>query len=472
MGIRIFLNFGIKLSLRKQNQNVTKMGGRKNIDKWSFRYWIAKILWVRRVHNLYYRRVEALNLSRIPTKSPVILAPNHQNALMDAMTLVTQPPFQTVFMARADIFKSPLLIKILTFIKILPVYRIRDGIANLTKNEELFELAAQIINNRNNPLCLFPEGNHGNKRRLRPLVKGIFRIAFKAQSIYGSSPGVKIFPIGLDYEHYQKFRKTLFINVGEPIEVSEYWSLFETDPVAATNKLRDKLSDELRKVMIDIQTEEYYDTYMGIKEFYRPFMLKKLGLKNRSLANGFVADKELIRKMDIGLAENPESIKQIDTLYKRYGYLRDKLYLRNWVFGKDKYSLVLNLIYLLICIGLTPLFLVGLLTNWPHFFIPAKVFRRIKDPQFQSTAKWGMGIFIQAIYYFILAVLAILFIPWWWVTILFIATFPLTGIIALSIRNFLIKTLARIRYTLSHNKPEIIEIKQKREELIKLLDAI
>jgi 1-acyl-sn-glycerol-3-phosphate acyltransferase len=447
------------------------MGNRKNIDKFSIKYWLTRYFWGKRVHSLYYRKIESQNLSRIPAHEPVILAPNHQNALMDAMALVSQLPSQTVFMARADIFKSSFAERLLTFMKILPIYRIRDGIASLGKNEELFELTAQILHNKINPLCLFPEGNHGDKRRLRPLVKGIFRIAFRAQSSYGNKPGVKIIPVGLDYEHYQKFRKTLFLNIGEPIEVSEYWDSYVKDPALAINQLRDRLSDEMRKVMIDIQTEEYYNTYMGLKTFFRKNMMQKLGLVKKSLANQFVADKALIGKLDECLQQNPEKIKQIDELFNRYAFLRDRLKLRDWVFRKEKYPVLLNSVNLFLLILAIPVYLWGLITNWPHFYIPVRFFRKIKDKQFQSTAMWGMGIAIQAVYYIIISIIAVIYIPWW-VALIFIVTLAYSGILALSIRNAIIKTWAKIRYSCRQKNTDIIEAKDTYKQIVRLLDTI
>ena len=67
-----------------------------------------------------------------------------------------------------------------------------------------------------------PEGNHGDKQRLRPLVKGTMRIALRAQEKFGNNQGVKIVPVGLDYEDYQKFFQDLLIIYGQPVEVSEY----------------------------------------------------------------------------------------------------------------------------------------------------------------------------------------------------------------------------------------------------------
>jgi len=445
----------------------------RTIDQWSLGYWMVKYLWAKNTFDLYYRTIELRNEKVIPRDKPVIIAPNHQNALMDALGIVFEVPFQTIFMTRADIFAKPLARKILTFLNMLPIYRKRDGIASLAKNEEIFIETTRILKDHHNPVCLFPEGNHGDRRRLRPLVKGIFRIAFKAQEDYKETPFVQIIPTGIDYSHYQKCNQTLFINFGKPIEVSEYWKLYEENPAVGINALRERLIEEMRKCMIDIQTEEYYDTYMGLRDLYRPEMYARLGIKKNKLSNRFYTDKILIAALDKTLENNPEKIKTIDQKFKNYAALRDKLNLRDWVFRKKRFSVALNILSLVCCLVLSPLFALGLFNNWPNFFIPIKLIKKIKDPQFRSTAAWGSGAAIQVIYYLILAVLAIVFIPYWWAAVLYVFLLPFTGKIALEIRRWFIKSLARLRYTFKRkSSSDIREAVNLRMEIIALLKEI
>ena len=449
------------------------MSVKRTIDQWSLGYFLLKYLWVRNVFDLYYRKIEVRNSKIIPSGRPVILAANHQNALMDAMALVTQLPYQTVFMTRADIFSKPVIRKILMGLKMLPIYRIRDGKSSLNKNEEIFDETTRILKNHFNPLFLFPEGNHVGYRRLRPLVKGIFRIAFKGQEEYRDKHGVQIIPVGIDYSHYQKFRQTLLINIGQPIEVSEYWKLYEENQATGINALRDRLIGEMRKYMIDIQTEEYYDTYMGLRNFYRPEMYKRLDIRKNGLSDRFDADKVLIAALDKTLNSDPEKIENLGQKFKKYASLRDKHNFRDWVFRKEKYSNVINFLPVIGCFLLSPLFILGLFNNWPHYFFPVLVAKKIKDPQFKSTAAWGASMVIQAIYYVILTVLAIVIVPYWWIIILYIVSLPLTGIVALGIRNLFVKTMARMRFTFNkRSSSEIKEAVQLRAEILKALNTI
>ncbi|MBA7619089.1 hypothetical protein ES703_26421 [subsurface metagenome] len=451
------------------------MSKRDTIDKWSLFYWCLQFFLVKPIHDFFYREIHVHDAQKIPKHEPVILAPNHQNALMDALAFVAGlNKYQTVFLARADVFKQKLVIKILTFIKILPVYRARDGRSSLQKNDEIFDITRSILRNKVNPICLYPEGNHGDKRRVRPLVKGIFRIAFMAQQDYKSDPGVKIVPVGIDYGHYQKFRQTQFIIIGDPIEVSDYWAEYEKNPSVAMNLLRDKLSEEIKKLAIHIETVEYYDLYEGLRSIYGRTMCKKSGLRYGNLYDRYRADKKMIEKLDKCLEEEPDKIKTLDITFKKYMNSREKLNLRDWVPRKRSYSILINLLGILLSVFALPLVVLGLFNNWPHFFLPPIIQKGIRDTQFHSTAKWGAGFVLLIVYYLILFVLAILFIPTWWLTLLYVITLPSTGIFALSYRKFIIKSWARIRYSFGiiRKRSETVTLKNSYDKLIELTNQI
>lgn len=424
------------------------MSSREKIDKWSLPYALLQSLVVAPLYRFYYSKIQSEGWEKVPRGEAVIFAPNHQNALMDALTFVGTTNTQTVFLARADIFRNrKLIVEILTFIKILPIYRIRDGLSELQKNDEIFELTQKVLRNKSNPLCLFPEGNHGDRRRLRPLVKGIFRIAFRAQGEKESTPFVKIVPVGIDYGHYQKFRHTLFIKYGDPIEVSDYWSAYEENPSVAMNQLRDKLAEEMKKVMIHIESEEYYTLYMFLREALRKKICHEKKIHPGNLAHRYRADKEIIARLDRCLNEKPELLADLKTDFSKFEKLRDKLRFRNWVPSHSKYSIIVNALGIILSLPVLPLVLLGVFNNWPNLFLPVRFGKRIKDTQFRATAIWGAASAMTIIYYPILAILALIFLPFWWIKAMYIITLPSSGVFAFNYRNFLIRSWARIRYS-------------------------
>jgi len=445
----------------------------KNIDNPSFGYWILKHIICKYPYRYYYRKIEVYNKKVIHRNESVIVAPNHQNALMDPMYFATHLPWRSVFLARADVFNKPRIAKFLRFIKILPIYRIRDGVKSLKLNEEVFETCVQVLLRKQAPLCMFPEGNHGPKRMLRGLVKGVFRIAFKAQADFGANEGVKIIPVGIDYKHFQKFRQTLLVNYGEPIEVSEYWKQYEENPVDATNALREKLSEEMKKLMIHIETDEYYDVYMGLRGLYNTHMRRKMGIKGKTLLDKFNADKEMIHKLDDTLSKEPEKIEILSNDFRKYAELRDKLNLRDWVFNKERYSVLINIFNFLFGALISPSTIIGVIFNWPHLFIPPKFTGKLKDPQFTSTVKWGIGTALMIVYYFIAAICIIILIPNIWLKLACIVIMPLSGIWIFSVRKIFIKARARLRYTLLLKKNrDLTEAKKHRDKVLDMMEVI
>ena len=169
----------------------------------------------------FYRKVIILNRDRKPRDGHLIFAPVHQNALMDALALLYHLKEQPVFLARSDIFRKPFVARILYTMKILPIFRIRDGISALKNNDATFLKTIDVIKNKNG-LALLPEGLHEGKRRLKPLKKGIARIAFQAEEAFDFSLDIKIIPIGLDYGKYNQFRTTLIVNYGHPSPSQHY----------------------------------------------------------------------------------------------------------------------------------------------------------------------------------------------------------------------------------------------------------
>ena len=62
-----------------------------------------------------------------------------------------------------DIFKNKIANKILRRCYMLPIFRQRDGVNTIEKNEETFIACYKMLNNREN-LMIFPEGNHNYKK--------------------------------------------------------------------------------------------------------------------------------------------------------------------------------------------------------------------------------------------------------------------------------------------------------------------
>ena len=326
-----------------------------NIEKYDRRYAFLK-RFVNFNFKSWFRKVTIKGKENIPDDAPVIFAPNHQNALMDALAILASTEGQPVFLARSDIFKKPLVSKILTFLKILPIYRIRDGYGNLKMNNEIIQKIIDILS-RNHSLIIFPEGNHGNQRKLRPFKKGISRIAFQTEEAFDYQLDTKIIPVGLDYSDYYKFNHELLINFGKPIDVKSFIPLYKENPSKAHRALIEEIASQLKPLMVHIDETDYYDSINELREIYKYRMKDQMNLSGLTHDKKLQADQTLIDICQQKIKEQPTQAKKIDENIRTYTAYRNKLNLREWVFQKGSASWLSLIVQAPLLIAFFPVFL-------------------------------------------------------------------------------------------------------------------
>ena len=174
----------------------------------------------------------------LPRDCAVIIAPNHTNTLMDALVVLRTRSGPTVFGARADIFRRRIARKLLTFLKILPITRERDGLHNVIENYRSFDEIDATLD-AGVPFCMFAEGRHHTDHDVLPLKKGIARIALRSASCRHTC----IVPTGINYSSFFRYRGAVEVVYGEPLDVNAF-ALEHSDLSGA--QLHQALLDELR----------------------------------------------------------------------------------------------------------------------------------------------------------------------------------------------------------------------------------
>jgi len=420
-----------------------------------------------------YFRTTVHNFDNIPTDDIIIYAPNHQNALMDALAILATVKTEPVFLARADIFKKKTIAKILTFLKILPIYRIRDGKESLKNNEEVFQKTIDVLKNKNG-LVILPEGNHAGIRKLRTLKKGISRIAFEAEEANDFTLNIKIVPVGLDWTHYSNFRSRLFINFGKPIPVSDYYEEYKNNSPRGLNLLRERIAEELKKYMIHIEKDEYYEMFDTIRYLYLPEMIKKMGFEKTNQPYNFYAQKKIITALNEFTEVKPEKAKSLQNLTSQYTDLLKKLNFRHWVLQKGKFSALRLLGELFLAILFLPIFLYGSILNYIPHKIPVWVTKKIKDPQFVSSFRTVIALILFPLYYIILAIVGANVFNSFWLTLSFIVTVPFSGLFAFKYYIGIKKWLAKVRFNFMQRfkNNHLLELKETYSSIIYELDKI
>lgn len=404
------------------------------------------------LHRLYYRRFTVIGFEKIPLKTPVIFAPNHQNALMDALAVDFATKKSVVFLARSDIFKKAIIAKLLNMLRILPIYRIRDGIESLGLNQEVFNDTVDVLKS-NTPLCILPEGNHDGHRRLRPLKKGIFRIAFQSEESNSFKLNLHIIPVGLDYSDYFSAGADLTVVFGTPIKVADYAEQYRENEQKTINTLMHILAENMRNVMIHIPEEHYELTYQ-ISKMYEPNVWNTLNTK-RQPYNKLTVRQYIVQKVTEAFALHPEKAIQIGDALSVYNTKLTETGLKDCHLQQKTPNFLTLFIETLISIVLLPLQIYGMLLNYIPFKLSDRMASKIKDRQFKSSVQFGIGLFAFPIYYLIIIAVFCFLTDANLLKLIFAISLPVTGLFAFHNYQFIKMLWENIRiFSLKHFKTE------------------
>ena len=440
--------------------------GKENIEKYSAGYALLKSVAGFWHNNVFYRKVIVLGRENINPGDALIFAPNHQNALMDALAVLFTHKGQPVFLARADIFKRKTIAAILYFLKILPVYRIRDGFSSLKGNDEIFTKTIDVFKNKNG-LVILPEGDHAGFRRLRQLKKGICRVAFQSDEATGFSLKIKIIPVALEFSNYSRFRQVLTVEYGKPIEVSEYFDSYKVNPERALNELRSRLSEEMKGIMVHIEEDDYeaIDELRGMinGRFSDDIRFPKL-FRDRILVNKMnqikVSDPALYERICSLSLEIKKKAKELNTDYR---LLEKKKHPMGWLIA-GMIGIVLTF----------PLFIYGNIFNLTFLEIPNLQIRKIKDPQFHSSIRYGISLVLAFVFLPLYLILSLFIFSSWWLGLLIFLTLPMSGLFAWNyyLQFHRITGGFRIRNLIKQKDKEFSLLRNNHNELVQLIAGL
>ena len=203
----------------------------------------------------FYSRVDTEGLERIPSDTPVLLAVNHPNAMVDSLVVAWAVPRRLVLTARATLFTNPLLAAFLRFVGVVPLIRQKDvaelGAAkDVDRNARAFAMLNSALQ-RGRAVLIFPEGVTGDWVSLARLRTGAARIALQARD--AGVRALSIVPIGLTFERKDEPRTRVFAQVGEPIWIDK-WPRVNAEEDARA--LTEELDRRLRAVTLNFESED------------------------------------------------------------------------------------------------------------------------------------------------------------------------------------------------------------------------
>ena len=205
----------------------------------------------------YYRKIRSIGREKIPKRTPVMFIPNHQNSFMDALLVVSTNWKYTFFLTREQAFNTAFMRWFLENLNMLPVYRVRDGMSSVTKNNAIFERCIRMLK-KNYAVLVFAEANHNLNRRIRPLSKGFTRIAFDAEQKNNWDLNLQIIPVGVNYTRHKESRNDVTVVYGDPIPMKQYQELFEQDKRKASNVLKNDVAKVMKQCTMHVQNAQHY----------------------------------------------------------------------------------------------------------------------------------------------------------------------------------------------------------------------
>lgn len=400
---------------------------------------------VRLALRIYFQRIEVTGVEHVPLDTPVIFVLNHPNALVDPVFLLCLAPRDVSFLAKAPLFRMPVIGYLVKQLDSLPVYRHQDEGADVTKNQETF-IAARKLLARGGTIGICPEGVSHDDPGLKPIKTGAARISLAAVST-GEVKNLKIVPAGLYYTSKTSFRSDALLYFGNPIDVEPVRLEPDgTPPREAVRHLSGQIEKALREVILDAKHEEELQTTARAE---RIFSSASNDGEAESLKDELRLQQRFIRAYPIVLQRQPERLRRLETRMMRFEEELNQA-------GVDPEELsppgstmrvfaaiVRRLILFLLMLGPA---LIGAITHYPAYKLGgllATRFGRDSDDVI-STIKIISAMLLFPLTWIILAVVAYV-LSGWMLAVLALLVIPFCGYVAIVFFEELDKSIAGLR---------------------------
>ena len=266
---------------------------------------------------IYFERIEVTGLEHVPLNTPVIFVMNHPNALVDPVFLLCLAPRRVSFLAKAPLFRMPVIGYLVKAMDSLPVFRQQDQGSDMRKNQETF-IAARKLLARGGTIGICPEGVSHDAPGLKPIKTGAARISLAAVST-GEVSDLKIVPAGLYYTSKTRFRSSALLYFGNPISVEPV--KLDSDgspPRDAVRKLSDQIEKALRNVILDAQHEEELLTTARAERIFSSAGDDTAAADAASLKDELRLQQRFIKAYSILQKLQPERLRKLEVRMVRF----------------------------------------------------------------------------------------------------------------------------------------------------------
>jgi glycerol-3-phosphate O-acyltransferase/dihydroxyacetone phosphate acyltransferase len=383
----------------------------------------------------FFSRIEVEGLEHVPAGGPVLLVPNHTNGLLDGLAVACCLQRPVTLTAKSTLAKIPGLGWLMRAMNVVPFHRREDGgqgadpAANL---KSLAEVRSRLAGG--GAVCLFPEGKSHSDPGIRRFRTGAARIALAYLEQNADRGGLLIVPVGLYFEHKDRFRSKAWIGFGEPLRVAD-WRRNHAGANART--LTDHLEDRVRELSLSFDERSRSELFTRAADVLATAgePPPELGLRPRPRLAEQVRWVHALQKGHARLRETEPA--RLDALARRvaaYGAALTRLgvaphevYLKMG-FGRAAFFALRELE--LVAFGL-PIALWGLANHLLPLLLVRWVARKMSREQdeFASNVVF-LGVPVFTVFYLLQTVLAAVLLSRGWL-LLYVIALPYSGVYAL-----------------------------------------
>ena len=284
------------------------------------------------------------------------------------MFLLCLAPRRVSFLAKAPLFRWPVIGSLVRALDSLPAYRQQDKGEDVNRNRETFAAARGLLL-RGGTIGICPEGVSHNEPRLKPLKTGAARIALNAVSS-GQSIDLKIVPVGLYYTAKTSFRSSALLHFGEPLAVQP--TTLDADGAPPREAAR-ALSSQIESALRDVILHAEHDEALGlIERTERIFSAEELSgqdeeqslTRSRDLRQRFLEGYVLLR------TRSPRRIAAVEARVNRFESELNQAGLDPLDLSLPKtatQTITRLVLQILTCVLLAPFALIGAVLHYPAY---------------------------------------------------------------------------------------------------------
>ncbi|MSU57507.1 MAG: hypothetical protein EXS35_04895 [Pedosphaera sp.] len=208
---------------------------------------------VRKILRLYYPRIEVEGRERVPRTGAVLFVANHPNSLVDPAVIGYAAQRPVHFFAKAPLFDVPVFGALMSALGMVPAYRGQDDKASVRKNLETLDAGAAYLK-RGEAVGIFPEGKSHDREGVEQVRTGAARIA--ASAAHGGADFV-IVPLGLNYERKERFRSSVWVRVGEPLDAGKIFREHAGEERKAMRQLTEEMDLRLKQLVVHLAEDRW-----------------------------------------------------------------------------------------------------------------------------------------------------------------------------------------------------------------------